>query len=212
MHSILFEIGPVTIRSYGVFVAAGFFAAFSILYSEAKRKNFYPQEILDLELMILVFGLLGARALHVLINLDFYAKNISDIFLIWRGGLAFIGGFIMAILACLVFIVKKRLPFWPFLGVLFPGDAVYRYPTQLYASFALLCIFVILKLAGERTHADGAIFTLYLALYSTQRFFLDFLRGDNPAYAFGLTVSQFLCIFIFACSGFLFLFLGKKSC
>ncbi|GAG01259.1 unnamed protein product, partial [marine sediment metagenome] len=86
MHPLLFEIGPVAIRSYGVFVAVGFFTAFSLLYSEAKRKNCYPQKILDLELVILVFGLLGARALHVLVNFDFYAKNIPEIFLIWRGG------------------------------------------------------------------------------------------------------------------------------
>jgi len=246
MYPVLFEIGPLTLRTYGVFVAVGFFAAFSLLYSEAKRKNFYPQKILDLELIILIFGILGARALHVLVNLDFYAKNIPDIFLVWRGGLAFTGGFILAITAGAVFAVKNRLPFWkiadfvvpyvalghaigrigcflngccfgapaaqPFLGVIFPGDAIYRHPTQLYAAFLLLSIFIILKLAGERPHAAGTIFTLYLGLYSAMRFFLDFLRGDNPTYAFDLTVSQFICVFIFACSVFLLLFLRKKQC
>jgi len=246
MHPILFKIGPVVIRSYGVFVAVGFFTAFSLLYGEAKRKNFYPQKILDLELIILVFGILGARALHVLVNLDFYSKNIPEIFLIWHGGLAFIGGLILAILACVVFVVKNALPFrrtadfvvpymalghaigrigcffngccfgkpaaQPFLGVLFPGDTVYRYPTQLYASFALLCIFVILKSAGKRSHVPGAIFGLYLLLYGGVRFLLDFARGDNPVHALGLTVSQIICVFIFVSGGLFLLFLKNKSC
>ncbi len=245
MHPIFFEIGPFTIRSYGVLVAVGFFTAFSLLYLEAKKENFYPQQILDLEFLILAFGLIGARALHILVNLDFYAKNPVSIFFIWRGGLAFIGGFGLAILACAVFTARKRLPFWkiadfaapymalghaigrigcffngccfgrpavwPFPGVIFPGEAVYRHPTQLYASFALVCIFVILKLAGERRHARGTIFTLYLSLYSGQRFIIDFLRGDNPTYAFGLTISQFICVFIFAASMYLLVFLRKGN-
>jgi len=82
MHPILFEIGPITIRSYGVLVACAFFVSFFLLYKETRRKNFYPDEILDLQLLILIFGVIGARALHVLVNFDFYKSNLPDIFFI----------------------------------------------------------------------------------------------------------------------------------
>ncbi|MGB2705372.1 MAG: prolipoprotein diacylglyceryl transferase [Candidatus Omnitrophota bacterium] len=237
MHPVLFKIGSVTIRTYGVLVATGFFVAFFLLYREAKRKNFYAHKILDLELVILVFGILGARALHVLVNLDFYSKNLLEAFFIWRGGLAFLGGFILAILACAAFALKNKMPLWevgdfispymalghaigrigcflngccfgkvaawPFLGVVFPGDTAYRYPTQLYASFLLLCTFIILKVAEERPHASGSVFAFYLLLYSGMRFFVDFLRGDNPTYIFGLTVSQLISAAIFTIAIFL---------
>jgi len=245
MHPILFEFGPVTLKSYGVFVALGFFVAFSLLYGEARRKNFYPNKIVDLELVILAFGIIGARLLHVLVNFDFYGKNLLDILFVWKGGLAFYGGFILAILAAWVFILKNRMPLWktadfiaPYMalghaigrigcflngccfgkpasaylpGVIFPGEAIYRHPTQLYSSFALLVIFVILKLVQNRPHFAGSVFALYLLLYSTARFLIDFLRGDNPLYAFGLTTSQLICIPVFAFSALLLFFLPKKK-
>ena len=237
MHPILFEIGPITIRSYGVLVACAFFVGFFLLYKEAGRRNFYADKILDLGLLILIFGVIGARALHVLVNFDFYKSNLPDIFFIWKGGLAFYGGLILAILASWLFILKKKLPFWKttdfiapyialgqsigrigcflngccfgksaplsFLGVIFPSDTIYRYPTQLYASFALLCIFVILRLIQKKPLFSGFVFMAYLILYATQRFFIDFLRGDTSRYALNLTVSQIISIIIFAIAIFI---------
>jgi len=228
MHPILLELGPVTLKSYGVFVALGFFVAFSLLYGEARRKNFYPDKILDLELVILAFGIIGARLLHVLVNFDFYGKNLLDILFVWRGGLAFYGGFILAILAAWVFILKNRMPLWKTADFIAPymalGHAIGRigcflngccygkegYPVQLYSSLALLSIFVILKLIQNRPHFAGSVFALYLLLYSTARFLIDFLRGDNPLYAFGFTISQLICFAIFAFGALLILFLRKK--
>lgn len=231
MHPILFEIGPVVIRTYGVFIAVAFLVSFLLLYKEAKDRNFYPEKILDLEFLILVSGVIGARALHVLVNLNFYSKNLPDIFLLWRGGLAFYGGLILAIAAAWVFIRKKNLPLWEtvdliapysalgqsigrigcflngccfgkpasahFLAVTFPGETVPRQPTQIYASLTLLLIFVILKLARERAPFSGFVFGLALLLYSAQRFFVDFLRADNPTYIFDLTVSQIISVIVF---------------
>ncbi|UCD55032.1 MAG: prolipoprotein diacylglyceryl transferase [Candidatus Omnitrophota bacterium] len=225
MHPILFEIGPVTVRTYGVLVACAFFIGFSLLYEEARKQNFYPDKILDLELLILIFGIIGARALHVLVNFDFYRENLPDIFFIWKGGLAFYGGLISAILASTVFILKKKLPFWktadfviPYIALgqsigrigcflngccfgkpaPFSGHTIYRYPAQLYASLALLCIFVILRLIQKKPLFTGFVFTAYLILYATQRFFIDFLRGDTSRYALNLTVSQIISIVLFA--------------
>lgn len=231
MHPILFEIGPIAVRSYGLFVALGFFAAFFLMYREARRRSFYPDKILDIELLILIAGIVGARALHVLVNPGFYAGHPADIFFVWRGGLAFYGGMICAIGVSWIFIVKMKMPFYrtvdfiapylalghaigrigcflngccfgkiavnPLLGMAFPGDTVLRYPTQLYSSLGLLCIFLILKTAEIRPHFAGFVFSLYVLLYSAMRFSIDFLRGDNPTYALGLTVSQYISIAFF---------------
>lgn len=231
MHPILFRIGSVEIRSYGFFVALAVVVAFYLLHKEARRKNFYADKMLDMELIIVVFGIIGARLLHVLVNLDFYTKEVFSIFLLWGGGLAIYGGIISAVVAGWVFAIKKGMPFWetadfiipyivlgqsigrigcflngccfgrpaalPFLGVIFPGDTIFRYPTQIYASVALLGVFVILRIIQQKPHFAGCIFFLYLALYTTQRFFIDFLRGDNPTYALGLTISQIISIIIF---------------
>jgi len=233
MHPVIFEIGSFELRSYGLFVALAFFTGFFLLYKEAKRKNFYPDKILDLELCILIFGVIGARLLHVLVNFSYYCTHVTEIFMIWRGGLAIYGGLIAGMAASSIFIVRKKMPFLrtadfiiPYIalgqsvgrigcfingccfgktvshsipGVIFPGETVARHPTQLYASLALLLIFVILKLAGERKPGAGFIFGLYLILYSLQRFCIDFLRADTPRYLFNLTTSQLISASIFVC-------------
>ncbi|MCQ9206490.1 MAG: prolipoprotein diacylglyceryl transferase [Omnitrophica bacterium] len=235
MHPVLFQIGPLVIRSYGVFVATAFLTGFWLLYLEAKRKNFYPDKIRDMELYILISGIVGARALHVLVNLDYYALHASEITKLWHGGLAIYGGLLFGIIAGWVFIVRNGMPLFatgglvipyialgqsigrigcffnaccfgkvaviPALGVVFPGDSVARYPTQLYASLLLLAIFVFLKIAGQKKLRGGFLFASYLLLYAVQRFAIDFLRDDTPRYLFGFTVSQFLSIGVFAFAG-----------
>ena len=222
MYPILFKIGPITIRSYGVLVALAFFVGFYLLYKEAKRRNFYADKILDLELLILLSGIIGARILHVLVNFDFYKSNLLEIFFIWEGGLAFYGGLILAIAASYVFILKNRLPLWKTADFIIPyialGQSIGRigcflngccfgkegHPVQLYASLALLGIFIILKLVREKPPFSGFAFGLYPVLYSFQRFFIDFLRRDTPRYMLNLTVSQFISIALFAVAvGFL---------
>ncbi|NQU95387.1 MAG: prolipoprotein diacylglyceryl transferase [Candidatus Omnitrophica bacterium] len=238
MHPILFEIGPFTLRSYGALIALAFFVGYFFLYREAKKKNFYPDKILDIELIMLISGILGARALHVLVNLDYYRANLPDMFFFWKGGLAFYGGLILAILASWVFIVKNKMPRWetadfiiPYIalgqaigrvgcffngccfgketassfGVIFYGDSIYRHPTQLYAAFALLCIFVILRLTQKNEPFAGLVAGLYLLLYGLQRFFIDFLRGDTPRYALNLTASQLISIGILLLAAFVFI-------
>lgn len=220
MHPILFEIGRLTIRSYGVLVALAIFIGFSLLYTEAKKRKFYPEKILDMELYILVFGIIGARALHVAANIEYYRANLLEIPMLWRGGLAIYGGLFFGIIAGWIYVVKNRMPIWktgdlifPYLalgqaigriGCFFNGccfgkiyDGVNGHPTQLYASLALVSIFVVLKLIERKPRRDGLIFALYPLFYSTQRFFIDFFRADTPRYIFGLTVSQLISVVVF---------------
>jgi len=82
-------------------------------------------------------------------------------------------------------------------GIIFPGESVIRYPTQIYSSVILLLIFMILRLWQERRHFAGEIFLGYCALYSMKRFFIEFLRGDNPQIMLGLTISQIISVIVF---------------
>ena len=240
MYPVLFKLGPITITSYGFFVALGFFTGFYLIYKEARKRNFYPDKILDMEACILIFGIIGARLLHVLVNLSYYRVHIFEIFLIWKGGLAIYGGLIFGVIACYVFIAKNKMPLWDtadliipyaalgqsigragcflngccfgkpaagqFLSVSFPGESIYRFPTQIYASLALLGIFVVLKLAERNKPFSGFVFALFAGLYSLQRFFIDFWRGDNPTYIYGLTVSQAISVLFFASAIFILTF------
>src|SRR5437762_3495476 len=59
------------------------------------------------------------------------------------------------------------------------------HPTQLYESIAEAIIFFILYRRFGKSHRPGAIVGLYLVLYSTVRFFDDFLRDPQQPNPFG---------------------------
>jgi phosphatidylglycerol:prolipoprotein diacylglycerol transferase len=54
-------------------------------------------------------------------------------------------------------------------------------PTQLYEAFAEFAIFAILYRRIGRPHRPGAIIGLYLAMYSTVRFLVEFVRAHDQA-------------------------------
>lgn len=77
------------------------------------------------------------------------------------------------------------------------------HPVQLYEAAGNLVIFVILNKALARAlgkgSRPGAVFCLYAALYSVQRFSLEFLRGDDRGAAtLGLSPAQLISAVIFA--------------
>ena len=248
MHPVLFQIGPITFRTYGVFVALAFFIGFFLIYKESLRKNIHPKKILDMEICILLSGIIGARVLHVLVNPDYYSANIMKIFFIWEGGLAFYGGLMTAIIASIVFMVVNKMDilrtadlFAPYLAlghaigrigcffngccygmpskhnffsVIYPSiDNVPRYPTQLYTAGLLLLLFIFLRILQEKNKFNGLIFILYIVLYGVIRFLLDFLRGDDLIYVFGITVSQLISVFliILMTATFVFLYFRKNE-
>jgi phosphatidylglycerol---prolipoprotein diacylglyceryl transferase len=71
------------------------------------------------------------------------------------------------------------------------------YPTQILESLATFVIFGILLWRYRHKTFDGQIFLLYVVLYGTARFFLEFLRGDEDrGFVFGhlLSTSQLIAL------------------
>ena len=81
----------------------------------ADHQGFSRHRTLDYSLVVMIFGLLGARLFHVLFEYpDYYFKNPLDILLLYQGGFVFYGGFLFAFLGCLVVIKyrKDSLTLW----------------------------------------------------------------------------------------------------
>lgn len=110
MHPILFQIGNFKIYSYGFMVALGFLAAACLTSTEAKRKGIHSEKIFDIYLYAMIFGIIGARLLHVVLEIGYYSKHPLDIIMINHGGLAFQGGLIAGIFAAWLVIKKRGLP------------------------------------------------------------------------------------------------------
>ncbi len=97
MHPILFKIGPITLYTYGFFLALGFLVAILVAGREAKRLGLAEGHFFDLCFYMLIAAIVGSRLLFVLVDPGFFLKNPLKIFAIWEGGLVFHGGLIAAL-------------------------------------------------------------------------------------------------------------------
>jgi phosphatidylglycerol---prolipoprotein diacylglyceryl transferase len=112
---VLFSIGPLSVRYYGLFWVVGFIIGYFLLVYLAKRKelSITKDDIADLLMYGIIGTVLGARIFYVLVyNLPFYLDNPLEIFAIWNGGLAFHGGLIGGALAILYYTRKKKIDFY----------------------------------------------------------------------------------------------------
>lgn len=117
MRSILCELGPLTIRWYGVMMALGFLAALGNWMVLGRRRDRDAQYCADLMFWIMVSGILGARLAYVLEHWGDYAAAPLSIFRLDEGGLIFYGGFVMAGIAIVLFARRHReslLPLFDF--------------------------------------------------------------------------------------------------
>jgi phosphatidylglycerol:prolipoprotein diacylglycerol transferase len=80
-------------------------------------------------------------------------------------------------------------------AVNFPHLSHARHPTQIYESLVTFAIFLILIRFRKRKTGNGQVAWLYLVLYATARFLLEFVRGDNLPVLLHLTISQVLSVF-----------------
>ena len=81
------------------------------------------------------------------------------------------------------------------------------HPSQLYESFAAFLIFAFLLWLLPRKRFDGQVVMAYVALYSTVRFGLEFLRGDLERGSwFGgvISTSQIIALLLLAVVAVLF--------
>jgi len=108
MFPVLLEIGPVTVYSYGVMVAVAFLVAAALASKRASLFNVSSEFISSLAIVVLISGVVGARILYVLDNLNYFSAHAREIFFINKGGLVFYGGFISAFVIGLIYTRFKK--------------------------------------------------------------------------------------------------------
>jgi len=86
------------------------------------------------------------------------------------------------------------------------------HPTQLYEAFAEFAIFGVLYWRFGKPHAAGTIIALYLTLYGTARFVVEFYRYHDQGNLFGgpLDTSQYISL-AFLAAGAVYLARHKRD-
>ena len=223
MHPILLKLGPVTVYSYGAFVALGFAAAAFLIYRRAAHFGIDKDNAMDLVILMLVSGVVGARLFYVLLNMAYYRANPYEIINLSRGGLVWYGSFFAAIGSAVIYIKRRKIGFLNAMDLIVPYIALAQafgragcffngccygldgIPIQLYSSFLLVVIFVLLVYWQDRRRFKGEIALGYCMLYPLKRFGVEFFRGDNLRIFSGLTISQVISLFVFIIAALIFI-------
>ncbi|MBW1991026.1 MAG: prolipoprotein diacylglyceryl transferase [Deltaproteobacteria bacterium] len=110
MHPILFKFGPITIYTYGFFLALGFVTAIILAGREAKRVGLPVGTFYDLCFYIIIAALVGSRLLYVLMEWSYFVEHPLEVFVLWKGGLIFHGGLVLGIIVGFYFMRRYGLP------------------------------------------------------------------------------------------------------
>jgi phosphatidylglycerol:prolipoprotein diacylglycerol transferase len=104
----LFEIGPITVHSYGFFLALAFIVGMMVSFWYLRRQFLDAYVVFELVLAAAVGGIVGARIFYVIGHWSEFSSSWWEIFKFWNvQGLVFYGGFIVGILAAAA-VIKLR--------------------------------------------------------------------------------------------------------
>lgn len=120
---ILFSLGPIAVRWYGLMFAIGFTVGYLIVEKMFRHEG-APERWLGILLAYLVVAtIVGARLGHVFFyEWDYYSKHLGEIPKIWNGGLASHGGTIALMIALFLFswFVTHKPASWVYDKVVIP--------------------------------------------------------------------------------------------
>jgi phosphatidylglycerol:prolipoprotein diacylglycerol transferase len=120
----LFSIGPITVYSYGVLLAASYLLGLWLAMRRAKQWGLEPSRVLDLGIYIIIAALIGAKLLLLIVDFDQFSRSTADLLSLARSGGVFYGGLILAVAVAFWYVIKHRLPLWTTCDVFAPGIAL----------------------------------------------------------------------------------------
>lgn len=119
---IAFELGPLTVRWYGIFMMLAVVLGAQVASAWVKRKGKKVEDFWDMLLWVLIPAFIGARLYYVFIQsprgaagLGDYLSHPSRILQIWGGGIHIFGAFIFGGIALWLFTRIRNLPTSTFL-------------------------------------------------------------------------------------------------
>lgn len=141
---IAFQIGPFAFHWYGIMITLGVMATLLVSSIEAKRRGENWEHVLNMALIVVPAGIVGARAYHVIDQWAFYSQNPALIF--GGAGLGIFGAVIGGGIGLFIYTRWKKMNTLRWMDIVAPGlilaqaigrwgnffnQELYGYPTDL---------------------------------------------------------------------------------
>lgn len=104
-------VGNFSLAYYGMVIAVGMMLGMKACTMRAKETGHSEDDYVDMVIVGLICGVIGARIYYVIFAWDYYKNDILSVFNIRQGGLAIYGGIIGAVLSLYVTSRIKKIPF-----------------------------------------------------------------------------------------------------
>lgn len=157
MYPKLFDLGPFTVYTYGVLLAASYLLGLWLAVKRGKARGLDANRVLDLGIYIIIAALVGAKLLLLIVDFDQYKSNPAELLSLARSGGVFYGGLILAVAVAFYYIARHRMAMWTTCDAFAPGIAL-GHVTGRLGCFAAGCCW------GTPTDVPwGVVFTNPLA-------------------------------------------------
>jgi len=126
MYPKLFDLGAVTIHTYGLLLAFAFISGIWLASRNARKEGLDPDKIWNLGLIVIFAALIGAKVLLFLSDFSYYSENPREIFSLstLRSFGVYYGGLILALIASAWYLRRAGLPGWRTADLCAPGIAL----------------------------------------------------------------------------------------
>lgn len=165
MHPVLLTIGKFQLPTYGVILVIAFLTATHLIRREAERMGLDARKTADTAIMGLLFGLVGAKALLILIDLPFYLAHPGELLGTIRLAGVVYGGVLGGIAGIFWYVRRHNLPAWDTFDVLAPFAALGMGIGRLGCFFSGCCYGMPyegpLAMSAEYTHCTTCSTTVF---------------------------------------------------
>src|SRR6266566_481766 len=139
MYPRLLELGPITVYTYGVLLAAAYLLGLKLAMVRAKHRGLDANRVLDLGIYIIISALIGAKLLLLVTDWQTFAADPAELLSLARSGGVFYGGLIVAVIVALWYIRRIGLPLWTTCDLFAPGIALGHVVGRFGCFFAGCC-------------------------------------------------------------------------
>src|SRR6185503_1138961 len=139
MYPRLVELGPITVYTYGVLLAAAYLLGLQLARIRARKRGLDQNRILDLGIYIIISALIGAKLLLLITDFKTFKTDPRELLTLARSGGVFYGGLILAVTVALWYIRRVALPLWTTCDMFAPGIALGHVIGRFGCFFAGCC-------------------------------------------------------------------------
>jgi phosphatidylglycerol:prolipoprotein diacylglycerol transferase len=123
-NPVAFTLLGMEVRWYGILIALAILLAAMIMMKRAPRHDLTSDGVLDILIIAIPAGVVGARLYYVIFNWGYYSSDPLQIINFRGGGLAIHGGLIFGILAAFLVCRHKKIDFLDALDLTVPVIAL----------------------------------------------------------------------------------------